>query len=305
MTLINRYARRNLKAEDIYTFSVILCDNEIDRDLERFDIPTLRKLSEMFVGVTGIADHSMKSSDQTSRLFKTDFVQNLSQKTTVGEPYTYIKGTAYMIKTENNTDLIAQIDAGIKKEVSVSCSVSEIRCSVCNTNLKKGRCEHMKGEKYENQICHRILGGASDAYEWSFVAVPAQRAAGVTKSFSKGKEIKNLQNIIKTLKSDINEITLEKEQIEKIVAHILELEKQADDGKKYRKTLERDAVRLGAVAMPHLSCDCLESMCKKLPTDELCSLKKAFETSAQSKIPLNPQLKSDLKLEKNINQFRI
>ena len=32
---INRFARRELKAEELYSFSVRLCDNEVDRDGER------------------------------------------------------------------------------------------------------------------------------------------------------------------------------------------------------------------------------------------------------------------------------
>lgn len=305
MELINRYARRSLSPEDVYTFSVILCDNEIDRDLERFDIQTLRRLAELFVGVTGIIDHSMKSSDQTSRLFKTDFIQDFSKTTSAGEPYTFIKGTAYMIKSEKNADLIEEIDAGIKKEVSVSCSVSEILCSVCNANQKKARCEHVKGEKYAGSVCHRILSGATDAYEWSFVAVPAQRAAGVTKAFNGKKEDISLEDILKALKSEKAEITLVKAQIDALNDHISALEKQAEDGKKYRDELEREAIRLGAVAMPHLSAENLESMCKRLTTDEVCALKKAFETSAQKRIPLSPQLSVETKPLQNINQFKI
>ena len=34
---INRLARRELTAEEVYAFSVRLCDNEVDRDGERFD----------------------------------------------------------------------------------------------------------------------------------------------------------------------------------------------------------------------------------------------------------------------------
>jgi hypothetical protein len=305
MTLINRYSRRSLNQDEVYTFSVVLCDNEVDRDLERFDIPTLRRLAELFVGVTGIIDHSMKSSDQKSRLFKTDFIQDFTRTTTAGEPYTFIKGTAYMVKSEKNADLIAEIDAGIKKEVSVSCSVSEILCSICNTEQKKGRCEHIKGERYGEKVCHRILSGAADAYEWSFVAVPAQRAAGVTKSFAPKKEEKCLEEILKALKEGKDEFMLRKAQMQALSGHISMLEKLAQDGKMYRSELEREVIRLGAVAMPYLSAENLEGMCKRLATDEVCALKKAFEAAAQKKIPLNPQLAADTRPLQNINQFKI
>ena len=33
---VNAFARTELKAGDVYIFSVLLCDNEVDRDFERF-----------------------------------------------------------------------------------------------------------------------------------------------------------------------------------------------------------------------------------------------------------------------------
>ena len=50
---INRFTRRELSEEDVYIFSVVLCDNEIDRDYERFSDEALETLSKLFVGVTG------------------------------------------------------------------------------------------------------------------------------------------------------------------------------------------------------------------------------------------------------------
>ena len=54
---VNAFAKAELSAEDVYIFSVLLCDNEIDRDHERFSEATLRELGELFVGVNGICDH--------------------------------------------------------------------------------------------------------------------------------------------------------------------------------------------------------------------------------------------------------
>ena len=36
LNLINNYTRRPLKKEEIYVFSVVLCDNEVDREYECF-----------------------------------------------------------------------------------------------------------------------------------------------------------------------------------------------------------------------------------------------------------------------------
>ena len=55
---INRYAKAELTEDQVYTFSVRLCDNEVDRDLERFAAEALETLGELFVGKSGIFDPS-------------------------------------------------------------------------------------------------------------------------------------------------------------------------------------------------------------------------------------------------------
>ena len=69
LRLINAYTRRALSAEEVYVFSVTLCDNDIDRDGERFTIDSLHALEELFVGKTGIFDHDPSAKNQTARIF--------------------------------------------------------------------------------------------------------------------------------------------------------------------------------------------------------------------------------------------
>ena len=177
---INKFTRRPLTEDEIYTFSVILCDNDIDRDGERFSDKALEKIAELFVGKTGIFDHDPSTSNQTARIFSTEVVTDSSRVTKNGEPYKCVKANAYMVRTEENGSLIAEIDGGIKKEVSVSCSAAKRICSVCGNES----CVHIAGKSYGGRIAHRILDDITDDYEWSFVAVPAQVNAGVTKRFS-------------------------------------------------------------------------------------------------------------------------
>lgn len=100
-----------------------------------------------------------------------------------GRDYRALIGFAYMVRTEDNKSLIAEIEGGIKKEVSVGCSVAKRICSVCGADGAKGGCNHIKGRSYGGKLCYVELDEPLDAYEWSFVAVPAQRAAGVTKVY--------------------------------------------------------------------------------------------------------------------------
>lgn len=68
MEKINLYTRRAYKPEEVYTFSVVLCDNEVDRDGECFTKETLEELAKLFVGKTGILDHEPTSKNQTARV---------------------------------------------------------------------------------------------------------------------------------------------------------------------------------------------------------------------------------------------
>lgn len=195
MEKINRFTRKELTEDDVYCFSVILCDNEIDRDCEKFSVEALKELAGLFIGKTGIFNHDPKGENQTARIFDTEIESDPTRKTADGEEYTCLKAEAYMVKTPSNADLIKEIDGGIKKEVSVGCSVSKQICSVCGAERNSGMCLHKKGKSYGGKLCYHILSVPTDAYEWSFVAVPAQKGAGVTKRYTEGGTEKTLENV--------------------------------------------------------------------------------------------------------------
>lgn len=189
---INSFTRRKFKEDELYVFPIELCNNDIDRDMECFSDAALDKMKELFIGKTGIFDHDPSAGNQTARIFDTEVVTDSQRMTAYGTHYKYLKAMAYMIRTDSNKDIIAEIDGGIKKEVSVSCSAEKRICSVCGCDKTKDSCEHTKGTEYFGQKCHIILDGITDAYEWSFVAVPAQINAGVTKKYNKPKEEKSM-----------------------------------------------------------------------------------------------------------------
>lgn len=292
MKLINKHTRRELSAEDVYVFPLVLCDNEIDRDGERFSVASLETLAKLFVGKTGVFDHSMKGRDQTARVYSAWVEHDEKRRTQAGEPYAALKARAYMPRTAKNGDLIEEIEAGIKKEVSVGCAVGRITCSVCGANLKEKSCGHVRGNTYGGVVCHGILEDPRDAYEWSFVAVPAQRGAGVVKTFKKKEEAANTEDFIVKLRKD--GIT-DREDVEKLCDYIGELRKKAEAGEIYRAGLESEVVRLSAFALPELDGGTVDSIVKKLGTDELTSLKKALETQRAKKFNPLVQLAGEKK----------
>lgn len=259
LALINALARKELKAEEVYTFAVRLCDNEVDREWERFPRETLEALAPLFVGKSGIFDHSWSAYGQAARIYKTQVVEEEGRLTQAGDPACYLKGWAYMLRTEGNRDLIAQIEGGIKREVSVGCAVEKAVCSVCGQEM--GSCRHVKGRTYNGKLCWAELTGAKDAYEWSFVAVPAQRKAGVIKAVAP-----TLKELVKASPEAAGELE--------------RLEKDAGLGRRYLEELRAETARLCAVSQSRLDVGVARSIMAKLDEEELRALKDLFTRQA-------------------------
>lgn len=172
MSLINAQAMKELTPEEVFTFRVEACNDQVDRDYERFPVETLEKLASMYVGKTVIADHFWSAANQQARIYKAYVEQRENRNALIAE--------CYMLRTESTKDAIAAIEGGILREVSVGCAIGQATCSICGQDYST--CQHQKGAVYNGEICHCELRNPIDAYEMSFVAVPAQPKAGVTKS---------------------------------------------------------------------------------------------------------------------------
>ena len=260
LELIGALARKPLRAEEVYTFSVRLCDNEIDRDFERFVPQTLEQLAPMFVGKAGIFDHQWSALGQAARIYKTEIVREPGRVTAAGDGYMWLKGCVYMVRTDSNRDLIAEIEGGIKKEVSVGCAVEHAVCSVCGCDRMASDCGHEKGQEYGGQLCWADLEGARDAYEFSFVAVPAQPAAGVVKTARQGAQ------------------------------DVRRLEEEAALGRKCMDDLRGEVVRLALLCDRELDGQAVKSLAGKLSFQELEELRKSYARRVGERFPLCTQL---------------
>ena len=296
MLLINEYSLRPLNKDEVFCFSVTLCDNDIDRDFERFDENSLKALESLFVGKTGIQNHSMKSEDQSCRTYKTQFMVDKTRKTVDGLDYMYLKAWCYTIRSEKNESLIKDIESGIKKEVSISCASDSRICSVCG----KTHCNHIAGRKYHDEICYKTITGITDAYEWSFVAVPAQRNAGVTKSFKKEK---SMENILKSIREE-KSLTLNEKDLARLSDYMDNLKAMSADGEKYRNSLILSAKKNFALTIPTLKEDCVDEILKGLTSDTLENLCTALEKQAKTILPPVSQLYVEEKTNNSNNEFK-
>ena len=263
MEAINAQARAKLTAEQVYVFSLRLCDDQIDRDWERFDTAALPGLAKLFIGKTGIVDHRWSSDSQVARIFATEVVRE--------DSVSYIKAWAYIRRGGAADEVIADIEAGIKKEVSVGCSMGRAVCSVCGSEY--GSCGHQKGEHYDGQLCCAILREPMDAYEFSFVAVPAQREAGVLKGMGQGK---------RSLKELAEEFGAQGEY--------RELFKAAELGRQYEKQIRDDVVRLCLCLELGADEPTLRAIVDKAGAEDLLKLQKALDDRLAESMPMTTQL---------------
>ena len=270
---LNRFTRREHTEDEVYIFDVILCDNDVDRDFEAFSDKALKKLCELFVGKTGIFDHNPKGSNQTARIFHTELVTDENRTTKLNTPYTALKACGYMVRTDSNSDLIKEIDAGIKKEVSISCSAGSKTCSICGADLKKSHCSHVKGRTYGGKLCYSVINDISDAYEWSFVAVPAQVNAGITKKFS---EFERNQAVSHQENRIADEVT---------------------------KGLKEDIVKF-MFLKSGADYSVISNAVSKMSMEELLSLRKELCTTVSKTIPKKPQLIPE-KQAQELSDYRI
>ena len=260
---INAQAKAQLTQEQVYVFSLRLCDDQVDRDFERFDTGALGALASLFIGKTGVVDHKWSADKQIARIFETQVVKE--------NGVSYIKAWAYIRRGGSNDEVIADIEAGIKKEVSVGCAMGMAVCSVCGSEY--GTCGHRKGEAYDGQVCCAILKEPMDAYEFSFVAVPAQREAGVLKALGGRK------TCLKELAEEFG-----------AQAEYRALHKQAELGRRYEKELQDSVVRLGLSLELGVSEPVLRNLAKTAAAEDLLALKTAWEEKLNEMLPVTTQL---------------
>lgn len=281
MALVNQYARRQLSADEVYLFSVALCDNDIDRDGERFTVEALFELEKLFVGKTGILDHDPTAKNQKARIISCKVESVDGAFTSLGDQLFRLTARAYIRRTAGNSELIEAIEAGIVKEVSVGCSMGRTVCSICRNDMRSSMCSHHKGASYNGELCYGELTEPKDAYEFSFVAVPAQRAAGVIKT---GIKEKDMNEICKSLECE-NDVTLTKDEADRLRAYIAGLENDSAYAKAYRQELTetlRTAVREKGIRLDY---EIESGILMKLSVSEAQAVIKALAKQNREAVP--------------------
>ncbi len=159
-------------------------------------------------------------------------------------------------------------------------------------------CKHQKGKQYGADFCHHLLENATDAYEWSFVAVPAQKNAGITKSFIEAKEevMQDTQALLKSFSDCKEDITISKQQANELVQFIESLKQACILGTQYKEDLIAEVRRLSFLTNESIPSDIMNAVLGKMDIVELKAFQKAYSEKLESdhlSIQLMPKQKAD------------
>lgn len=174
LALINRQTLRSLTADEVFTFRLRACGDQVDRDFERFTARSLAQMAALYPGKPVLTDHRWSAGSQTARVYAASV-----EATETGEQLVL---RCYMPRTEGTRELVSALESGVLRECSVGLSVGRALCSICGRDQCETICRHQPGRTYEGKQCWVDLDGVSDVYEVSLVAVPAQPEAGTMKS---------------------------------------------------------------------------------------------------------------------------
>ena len=147
----------------------------------------------------------------------------------------------------------------------MGCAMGSAVCSICGADRRKAPCSHRPGERYEGKLCHIILEEPTDAYEWSFVAIPAQPGAGVTKGFGAESPALALEKAA-SLGEGVSLSAIEARELARWAG---ELQAAAEEGRELKEKALREAVRLGRLSLPRLERELLEKTLRPLAPGEL------------------------------------
>lgn len=226
--LIKELLPHPVSKEDLFVYSIKLCDNLLDREGEFFSLSSLSQIAELFLGVGGIFNHNWEGSQHHSRIYRTEVLSDETvEKTPVGEVYSYVVAYAYTLNTEENKTFLDKLKSGILREVSIGFEDDEtVKVAYGDTEATR-------------------IDSVTDAYEWSFVSVPAQPFAGVVKSHKSIKKEEGNMSLVAAIARLKSLQGVDASAIQTLEEHLTSfksLEKELSETKAKVKSLEEEVV---------------------------------------------------------------
>jgi hypothetical protein len=182
MALIRTFALAEVAPEALYVRRMVLANDAVDRSDEQFPPAVLSRLAETLPGKPLLVAHQ-KEALPTGLVFRAR-----ARQATPGEAgTTTLEAWFYLLKTEANAEIRAQIDAGVARYVSIGFLFDARLCSVCDQEY--WRCPHVPGQQVtdeagsQRRVTYRYGGDLAryEACEASLVYLGCQRLAQLAK----------------------------------------------------------------------------------------------------------------------------
>lgn len=114
--------------DNIFTFDIVICTNEINTENHKFSIPALFQIKDLICGRIGDIDISSDKNKITARIYDSSVEYCKDKLTQDGEPLLYVKSSAFIKKgypgDENyNCPFVKNIQDGYYNNVDFSCSI--------------------------------------------------------------------------------------------------------------------------------------------------------------------------------------
>jgi hypothetical protein len=339
---INKYALRELTVEEIFVRKYLMAHNAVDRDNERFAEALLDDFARTMPGKSLLNGHDRYTlplglffDAATEEMTPEQFTTITGEEARLPEGIQTVKvlyGWIYMLKSDFNTPMTANIDAGIYRHASIGFRASDLK-------PVKGQFDNIlfweyvpPGEALEGSIvwlgaqpgatAQKKHGGAEgpashkQPHNEDIDQVdPPDKPEDDIKTQGGTKKMKTLIEKLKMLfpkrqfseenvADEIKTLIDEKDaDITAKEARIVELSPLAADGKAYRDGLVTQYVaqkaKLGEVAETPEAQEKVKAVAAAYPIDFLKSEVEALEKRVAEKFPDKPQTKGDKRQDKS------
>ena len=316
LSLINRYALRELTADEVSVRKFLLAHNAIDRDRERFHEDLLDDFAATLPGKSLLVAHvhggpgpGLFFDANTEEMTPAQFKSLTGEEAKLPDGVKMVKvlwGRWFVLNISGNEEMLQNVDAGIYRYCSIGFRAADL-------NAVKGDFD---------QILYWEYATPGEATEGSLVWLGAQPGATVQKHLNdeeNTKEEKLMDKFLKKLGEIFGKTLTEDTYIDEakalvkehadLTAKVADLAKQvsdltplAADGKAYRESLVTSYVvnkaKIGDIDEKPESSERLKTLCSGWPLDFLKQEITALDRRVAEKFPDNAQTRGDDRRDK-------
>ena len=199
LALINQFALHPLSPDDVYVRRMVLANDHLDRDHERFSEEVLREFARTLPGKSFLVGHQHGAAP-VGRFFHAEVMPAAHPQQTPdcglqaaatpapssrslesGARSLHLVASFYTVKTQDNEGFRQQIDGGVYSYVSLGFRCQQLLCDICGKDMKSSLCPHYPGKSYNGSAATGTWKGQAEALEASLVYLGAQFGAQFVK----------------------------------------------------------------------------------------------------------------------------